>query len=246
MVMYLGIILKRMGFETISAGNGKEAMRLVDVYRPEIIMADTGLSGFEALTALSEHNDGPEGYFPSVIMLTGTSGGKAQNRLSSLGPCAQLTKPVNPDRLHRAIQDCMFKPLGTRRKHMRANVDLTITVTGSGGEQTLTTDSLSAGGVFIRSIEPPAVGEVLEVLLPCNEELCLSTRGRVVHIREAGPARESSSLPQGFALEFLDLSDEYRARLDDFVRDLMTDGIAEGDSRSIYSALRSYSYQKGA
>jgi len=246
LVMYLGILLKRMGFETITARDGYEAVRLIEVCRPDILMADAGLPQFDALKALGEFGGDPDGYRPSVIMLVGAADGHTEERGRMLGTCVQLKKPVDTAHLHEAIQDCMFKPLGTKRRHMRAKVEMSLNVGGSGGERDLKALTLSAGGAFVVTDDPPPVGEIMNIVLPCSDELCLFVTGRVIYTRAGGSGALSSSNEPGFAVEFMDLSEEDRDALDVFVSGLVTEGITQeapaksAGSIGVYGALMSY------
>ena len=71
------------------------------------------------------------------------------------------------------------------------------------------TSNLSRGGLFVRTIRPPAVGSVVLVRLrPRNRATTIVLRGKVVHTR-AAPVMLTHSPPAGFAVEVLEATEEY-------------------------------------
>jgi CheY-like chemotaxis protein len=250
--MYLGILLKRMGFDTLTAGDGYGAMGLVEACRPDIVLAADTLPQFDALTALREFGSDPDCYAPSCVLMTSSPESDTEENRLRIGACTLLTKPATADSLHDAVQVCLFKPTGHIRRHIRASIGVKLTVYHDSGERELFTDTLSEGGTFIRTDDPLPAGEVVNVFRPCGGEECLFLTGKVIYTRSSKQGLLGSATP-GFAIEFMDMGDEDRRSLSDFVSCVMTEDIGTGvaneheerldklsGSRKVYAALRSY------
>jgi type IV pilus assembly protein PilZ len=78
------------------------------------------------------------------------------------------------------------------------------------------TRDINEGGLFIETDKPPAVGtEVsMQFALPGGHE-AVTTVGRVVRVSES-----DDSSPSGMGIEFENLSDEARTRINEIVRGL--------------------------
>jgi two-component system chemotaxis response regulator CheY len=98
-----GIALRRAGYETLEAGNGKEALGLLDGAKLNLIISDVNMpvmNGIEFLKAVKQH---PTSKFTPVIMLTTEAGDdmKAQGRAA--GAKAWIVKPFQPQTLIDAV-----------------------------------------------------------------------------------------------------------------------------------------------
>jgi len=88
----LGVVLKRAGYESIRAAQGKEGLRLVHDHRPDIVILDVGLpdiDGWEVLERIRDFTDTP------VVMLTAR--GLEQDKVRGLDSGADdyVTKPFS-------------------------------------------------------------------------------------------------------------------------------------------------------
>ena len=98
-----GIALRRAGYETLEASNGKEGLALLDGGKLNLIVSDVNMpvmNGIEFLKAVKQH---PTSKFTPVIMLTTESqeAKKAEGRAA--GARAWITKPFQPSQLVDAV-----------------------------------------------------------------------------------------------------------------------------------------------
>jgi DNA-binding response OmpR family regulator len=96
-VEVVGRYMERAGYETHSAFDGPEALRLAGLYRPDLVVLDVmlpGLDGIEVMRRLQE--DGPR---TAVILLTAR--GEESDRLVGLrhGADDYVVKPFSPAEL---------------------------------------------------------------------------------------------------------------------------------------------------
>jgi len=258
--MYMGILLKRMGFSLVSSRTGAEAASLVKVLQPDIIVADSEIEEFDGLDGLERAREGGPST-PPVVMLIGAPTEEAERRCIAAGACTVVSKPVSMRELHQALQECMFAGDNAKRRYVRARADIKVTVFHDGNELDLFTESISAGGVFIKHDRPIPVGTTVDVFLPLGDEECLLLTGRVIYNKK--PCQSTFGLCQGFAVEFVEPGLQGTEAVEDFVSRFITEdlpgmnnpedaGLPAGFSRSgnvkdngVYSAIRSYLVGEG-
>lgn len=98
-----GIALRRAGYETLEASNGKEALEVLAGNRPNLIISDVNMpvmNGIEFLRAVKQH---PTSKFTPVIMLTTESGDDLKQQGREAGAKAWIVKPFQPQTLVDAV-----------------------------------------------------------------------------------------------------------------------------------------------
>lgn len=98
----VGSKLRASGYEVITAGNGKDAVHLVETEKPDVMLLDILLpcmDGFEVLQKVRSFSDLP------VIAFSGMSDNKG--KAISLGANDFLSKPFNPEELVKRIRDIL-------------------------------------------------------------------------------------------------------------------------------------------
>jgi uncharacterized protein (TIGR02266 family) len=102
-----------------------------------------------------------------------------------------------------------------RRLHTRYRVDLDVTVTSEHNFYAGFVENMSHGGLFIATHQLKPVGERLEFsvhLADCEEPI----RG-LGEVRWVRVFSESSNVPPGMGVRFIDLDDESTARIEEFL-----------------------------
>ena len=88
-------LLGQLGFDTIEAGDGLEALEKAKAQRPELILMDVVMPGMDGLEATRRLREMPEfGDLPIVAVSAGASGSHAKNSLAA-GANAFLSKPID-------------------------------------------------------------------------------------------------------------------------------------------------------
>ena len=85
-------LLDHEGYETVGAGDGREALRSLEARRPDVVLLDIvmpGMDGLELLEALQRH---PQFKALPVVVLTALSDTHTVNRAQQLGAKAFLVK----------------------------------------------------------------------------------------------------------------------------------------------------------
>jgi pilus assembly protein CpaE len=103
-VKFITIMLNRLGYETISALNGREALELAHKEHPDLIILDVmmpGIDGFEVTRSLRRH---PETAIIPILMFTAKT--QVDDKLTgyNAGVNIYLTKPIHPIELQANIK----------------------------------------------------------------------------------------------------------------------------------------------
>ncbi|MET4807361.1 ATP-binding protein [Limibacillus sp. MBR-115] len=112
----IGMTLERAGFKTTLVGNGEEALEAVDNSKFDIILMDMhmpGMSGIEAAKMLRMERLG--GRQIPILGITADATSEARNAALEAGMNACLTKPIEPSRLVRAIEEYALPEDGEER-----------------------------------------------------------------------------------------------------------------------------------
>jgi two-component system chemotaxis response regulator CheY len=95
----VGIALRREGYVTIEAANGKEAVAMLDQGKLNLIISDVNMpvmNGIEFLKAVKQH---PTSKFTPVVMLTTEGQDDMKQQGKAAGAKAWIVKPFNPPQL---------------------------------------------------------------------------------------------------------------------------------------------------
>ncbi len=95
--------IERAGFEVRSAGDGPEAVRLAGLYRPDLLVLDVMLPGFDGIEVMRRLHEG-DGERTATILLTAR--GEESDRLVGLrhGADDYVVKPFSPAELVARIE----------------------------------------------------------------------------------------------------------------------------------------------
>ncbi|WP_457631263.1 response regulator [Oceanithermus sp.] len=101
--------LEKEGFTVVGeAGDGLEAVRLVEIYEPEVVILDIRMPNMDGIEACAELRR--KGYQGLVVMLTTFTEAAIQNKAASAGANAYFSKEVSPAELARRIQRLTANP----------------------------------------------------------------------------------------------------------------------------------------
>lgn len=97
------ITLRRAGYDTVEAINGKQALDLLNGPKLNLIISDVNMpemNGIEFLKAVKQH---PTSKFTPVIMLTTEAGDDMKQQGRAAGAKAWIVKPFQPQSLLDAV-----------------------------------------------------------------------------------------------------------------------------------------------
>lgn len=99
----IGRTLRRPGREVLEAGDGDEALTIVEREKPDLVVMDIhmpNLDGIAALDTILDINPAT-----AVIIVTGDAGDKRAQLALERGACDFIAKPFDFSRLCRSVED---------------------------------------------------------------------------------------------------------------------------------------------
>jgi CheY-like chemotaxis protein len=229
-VVYLSVLLKRMGFDVVSARDGQEAMGLIQDRHPDVVLLDLQMPVMDGLTFLERLSARVPMDRPPVVVVTASSDPHVLARCRELGARAVLQKPVGLKALHMEVEACL-EPLGVKRRHLRARFGQPVTVTYAGEPHLHHAVTLSEGGIYVRMVDPLPRGSLVTVALPAPDGQEIAMVGRVIYDR--GVYGGDSSLDPGVAIEFEQVDEQQRLPVSILVRRLLLANLFEGPDQPV-------------
>ena len=95
------------GFRILEAANGSDALELTRQQRPDLIILDWLMPGFNGMEVLKALRESPELTIIPVIMMTVKSELSAQAQGQAMGVVAYLIKPFDAARLMENVQKAL-------------------------------------------------------------------------------------------------------------------------------------------
>ncbi|MCL5023555.1 MAG: response regulator [Nitrospirae bacterium] len=236
-LVYMAIILKRMGFTVIPAENGLEALKLVKLTEPDIVMLDIIMEGMDGSSLLHYIKGNEETSHIPVIMASHDGSDETRERCRNAGCSAFLLKPVRIDRLHEILEELVFSSWGAKRRHVRVSFCRKVQVTTGGMSQELYAETLSEGGMYVRKREPSPVGSEVEVALPLDAGGPIRLRGVVAYTK--GLFGGVFEYPPGMAIQFKEVRDFEVASLRHYVEKVLAQDIFESQEEIVIEPLQS-------
>jgi len=153
-LMYLRILLERMGFRVIPLKKGGLLRDLIQVVKPDLVLMGTVLEDMEGLSLLQDlkKND----LFPQipVVMICRPEDEECIRDNRELEHVGYLSRPVNIFRLYKVVYDIIVFTSGEKRQHLRTSFLEQVTIVQSGKTATYWATSLSEGGISYKNRFP--------------------------------------------------------------------------------------------
>lgn len=223
-LMYMSILLYRMGYEKIvSAKNGIEALKVLKILMPDVVLLDIKMPQMDGITTLGHIKSDEHTSNIPVIMVTVVSDRKSYDECIRLGCSAYLTKPIKIPELNDALNNCITYPGGKKRKFLRTSLDDKVVVTHKGVSEELHAVCLSEGGIYFRQRNPFSVGTEVEITLTLKDGRTINLKGTVLYV--SGLSGEMFKILPGIAIEFKDLSSNDSEMLRTYILELLSEEI---------------------
>lgn len=103
-VISLEFLMQRNGYEVVTAGDGEQALRLLDTFKPDLILLDIMLpvrNGFEVCQRIREN---PTWKDTRIVMLTAKGREVEIAKGLALGADVYITKPFSTHELLTAVR----------------------------------------------------------------------------------------------------------------------------------------------
>jgi len=230
-LMYVGLLLKRLHYRIIPASDGVECLKLLKFTEPDAILLDLHMVPLDGMKILQHIKDDRQTSAIPVVMVSNDANPESVKRCMDLGAYDYLTKPVKIYRLHNVLQACLFAHKGTNRRHLREKFIRKLQVYSGGKAYEYYTETLSAGGIYLRTQEPFPIGTDIEITLILDEANSLQAKGTVIYTKRIN--EDFMNLPPGMAIQFKGLSAGDIQLLKNYVTDLLAKDILEGQEERV-------------
>ncbi len=224
-LMYIGILVKRLGYKVYLALDGLEAVQMAKEKKPTIIVLDYALpeiNGISCITMIRKDaflRDIP------IIMLGSEENGLSKQEIEKIHIQGYLKKPLNVTDFYLAIQKCLNHAI--KRKHIRAPLNITVSMNCKGKQQDLQASNLSVEGIFLKTAKPYPVGTEMDIVLAVDDEDPIELHGMVVSAKKISADIQPES---GMGIKFVDIPEDVRYRLHYVVMKELTRDISVGDT----------------
>ncbi len=200
LVMYLSILMRRMGFTVIPARNGEEVLQLLETILPDLIITDRKMPVVDGLTTLKTIKSNPRLADIPVIMVSAYFEQEAFDQCMELGGAGFLTKPINIHELHLLLQKDLSYPNNRQRKSLRVSYGRKVMVEHEGQQKKYYAVTLSEQGIYFRTQNPLPIGAKMQIHLEINSGEFLTTQGAVIYHKSL--SNDINKLDPGMAIKF--------------------------------------------
>lgn len=107
LIHILELEVQRLGYETILAKNGEEAMEMASAQLPNLIMMDIMMPGMDGLEAVRRLRENPQTRTIPIIAVTALSSRKDKNKCLESGCDDYLSKPFTASQLSASIRSLL-------------------------------------------------------------------------------------------------------------------------------------------
>lgn len=240
-VMYLSILMRRMGFTTIPARNGEKVLQILETVRPDLVITDIKMPVMDGLTLLKTMKNNPQLSDIPIIIMTAFLEQSLADECARLGSAGFLTKPIKITELHRFLEECVIYPNNTKRKNLRSLYNQKVLVEHEGLQQEYYAITLSEQGVYLRTPKPLPVGTPVHIELPLQTEQRLKIKGAVLYRKSVFD--DIDKLDPGMAIKFEGLSDQHAKELSNLITEMLTGDLLDEQQEIVIADNAAKGYQ---
>lgn len=223
-LMYVGILVKRLGYKTYLARDGAEAIKLAQEKKPSIIVLDYHMPRIDGTSCLSIIRKDKHLSNTPVIMLTSDVKELTKEECEQLGCCKFLSKPINIDVFYNAIQSCLQdeKVVADKRRNIRALSSFKVFIECQDERREVYAANLSVQGVFLRTADPFKIGTEIKIVFYIDEEDPIELKARVLYVNQISTELDREP---GMGVLFQDVPEDVKLRLSAFIMEQIADGL---------------------
>jgi DNA-binding response OmpR family regulator len=214
------MLLHRFSYPVCTARNARQALDMVSVAMPALVVTDLKLPGMSGMEFLRVLGSNANTFSIPVILLMPPNGTGHEKADIEIGGHLCLQKPVPIEALYKAVQTVM-EP--TPRANIRIETSLPVTVnrTALDTARGECGTHISSQGMYIRTYKYHARAELLTLQIKIGDRI-ISADAAVLYTRrqDAGAFSEP-----GMAVKFTRITGEDREFIKQFVRKEVTKGI---------------------
>jgi signal transduction histidine kinase/DNA-binding response OmpR family regulator len=234
-LMYLRILLERMGFRVVPLKKGGLLKDLMQVIKPDLVLLGTVLDDMKGLSLLEDLKK--DDLFPQipVVMICRPEDEEFIRDNREFEHVGYLSRPVNIFRLYKVVNDIIIYQSGEKRKNLRTSFLEQVTITHRGKPAKYWATSLSEGGIYIRSRVSIPLDEEIFVDIPLGFDTPLKIQGRIIYFKQS--VIESGPDEPGMAVKFTSVSPEQASQLRVCILGLLVGDLLEEQDEPVLSLV---------
>jgi CheY-like chemotaxis protein/Tfp pilus assembly protein PilZ len=216
------MLLQRLDYDIHTTKNAEDALEIVDVAGPALVLTETALAGMDGYELLKKIKRNPRTFAIPVIIVTSSKDPALKEACKRDGCADYFQKPVDPDVLYAAIQKATES---TPRKYIRLNTCLNVVV---GDEKAAANavisdyiTALSEQGMYVSTSRPRPSGTRIPITI-FLEGFRIEVEGNVLYSfqQSEGPLKTP-----GMGIKFTRIDPADEARIKTFIRKEITKGL---------------------
>ena len=210
-LIYLRILLERMGFRIVPLKKGAVLQDLMQVMKPDLVMLGSFLEDMDGVSVLRSLRQNKDFARVPVVMFCDSEYEECSQTIRELGGVKYLSRPVNIFQLYKVVYDIIVFSSGQKRLHLRTSFHEKVILSYGNRETELWATSLSEGGIFVRSRNPIPGGEDVTVSVPLGFDTPALFHGKVLYSK-AAESEGVLSVP-GIAIQFTSVPPDQASQL---------------------------------
>ncbi len=226
-LFYFAMLLRRLEYKVATARSGEDALQMMEDSVPSIVLTELSLPRMSGIQFLGKVKQSERFKAVPVVILTSENDPGTRESCIRMGCAAYLGKPADPDALYRALQSASESvPRVNIRLHTSLKVIIGDDSPAGGAKRTEFATAISEGGLYIKTLYPQPSNALtpLRIIIRDRE---IQAKGVVLYsyAQSEGPFKEP-----GMGMKFVEISDEDRSHIREFIREQLTGDLAHHES----------------
>lgn len=222
------IILQRLDYDIFSVKSAEEAIAIVAIAPPRLILTEIALPEMNGIDLLKKmKQEEPTKHIP-IIIYTKMQGAAYRDACEQAGCAGYLLYPAEPNQLYEAIQEATE---ATPRHFVRLHAFLEVAVGAEGIPGHVVTreriTALSVNGMYVNTLKPLPYGTVLPftIFLRNDKEGSISVEGKVLY-SSSYDGRTGHVKQPGMGIKFSRIRPEDKELIAAYIKEKLMAGIA--------------------
>jgi two-component system chemotaxis response regulator CheY len=222
-LLYVGTLLKRLGYTVTTARNAEDALHLMENAPPSVVLADIFLPAMNGVAFIKQLKNSDRLKSIPLVVLTSNEDPGMREVCMRMGCAGYLLLPMEPDELYRTLQAASES---MPRGHIRLNTSIPVIVgdgTALGGSaRSEQATAISEGGLYVKTRYPQPRNALTPVRIFINDR---EIRARTVVLYSYSNGEGPFADP-GMGMKFIEIADADRELIRDFIREKVAGEIA--------------------
>lgn len=234
-LMYLRILLERMGFRVVPLKKGGLCKDLLQVINADLVLLGTVLDDMKGLSLLRDLRKEVRFSQLPVVMICGPEDEELIRYDEEFKRVGYLRRPVNILAFYKVVNDTIAYKSGEKRTHLRTSFLERVTILRDGKTANYWATSLSEGGIYIRSRLPIPLDEEVVVDIPLGYDAPARIQGQVIYVKQS--VTNGGTCEPGVAIKFSSVSPEQASQLRLCILGMLVGDLLEEQDEPVLSLV---------